>query len=332
MSKYHRIVLASRPRGAVVPENFRLEEVAMPALADGQLLVRNHYLSLDPYMRGRMSDAKSYAAPQPLDQTMIGGTVGEVVESRHPGFAAGEFVAGMFGWAEMGVSDGTSLRKVDPVHAPLSANLGVIGMPGLTAWYGMHEILRPTLGETVVVSAASGAVGSAVGQLAKLAGCRAVGIAGGKEKCDYVVRELGFDACVDYKAGNLKADLAAATPDGIDAIFENVGGEVFDTALGRTNAFARVALCGLLAGYTGAEIPIRNAKKLLLNRITLRGFIVTEHMELWPQGLSEMGRLLAAGKLKYRETISEGLASAPQALIGLLQGHNFGKQLVKLTP
>ena len=331
MSKYHRIVLASRPRGAVVPENFRLEEVAVPALADGQLLVRNHYLSLDPYMRGRMSEAKSYAAPQPLGETMIGGTVGEVVESRHPGYAPGEFVAGMFGWAEMGVSDGSGLRKVDPAHAPLSANLGVIGMPGMTAWFGMHEILRPSLGETVVVSAASGAVGSAVGQLAKLAGCRAVGIAGGREKCDYVVRELGFDACVDYKAGNLKADLAAATPDGIDAIFENVGGEVFDTALGRTNAFARVALCGLLAGYTGAEIPIRNAKKLLLNRITLRGFIVTEHMELWPQGLSEMGRLVAAGKLKYRETISQGLASAPQALIGLLQGHNFGKQLVKLV-
>ncbi len=332
MSKYRRIVLASRPRGAVVPENFRLEEVDVPALAEGQLLVRNHYLSLDPYMRGRMSDAKSYAAPQPLDQTMIGGTVGEVVGSRHPDYAAGDFVAGMFGWAEMGVSDGSGLRKVDPAHAPLSANLGVIGMPGMTAWYGMHEILRPMLGETVVVSAASGAVGSAVGQLAKLAGCRAVGIAGGREKCDYVVRELGFDACVDYKAGNLKADLAAATPDGIDAIFENVGGEVFDTALGRTNAFARVALCGLLAGYTGAEIPIRSAKKLLLNRITLRGFIVTEHMELWPQGLSEMGRLVAAGKLKYRETISQGLASAPEALIGLLQGRNFGKQLVKLTP
>jgi len=210
--------------------------------------------------------------------------------------------------------------------------LGVVGMPGMTAWYGMHEILRPKLGETVVVSAASGAVGSAVGQLARLAGCRAVGIAGGREKCDYVVRELGFDACVDYKAGNLKADLAAATPDGIDAIFENVGGDVFDAALGRSNAFARVALCGLLAGYTGAEIPIRNAKKLLLSRITLRGFIVTEHMDMWPQGLSEMGRLVAAGKLKYRETVSQGLASAPDALIGLLQGHNFGKQLVKLTP
>ncbi|WP_426338032.1 NADP-dependent oxidoreductase [Pseudoduganella sp. S-14] len=331
MSKYHRIVLASRPRGVVVPENFRLEEVEVPELAEGQLLVRNHYLSLDPYMRGRMSEAKSYAAPQPLDQTMIGGTVGEVVESRNPSFAVGDFVAGMFGWAEMGVSDGAGLRKVDTSVVPASAHLGVVGMPGMTAWYGMHEILRPKVGETVVVSAASGAVGSAVGQLARLAGCRAVGVAGGKAKCDYVVNELGFDACVDYKAGNLKADLAAATPDGIDAIFENVGGEVFDTALGRSNAFARVALCGLLAGYGGAEIPIRNAKKLLLSRITLRGFIVTEHMDMWPQGLSEMGRLVASGQIKYRETISQGLASAPEALIGLLQGHNFGKQLVKLT-
>jgi len=330
MTKYQRIVLASRPRGAVVPENFRLEEVAVPALLDNELLVRNHYLSLDPYMRGRMSEAKSYAAPQALGQTMIGGTVGEVVASRHSQFAVGDFVAGMFGWAEMGVSDGSGLRKVDVGAIPAPAHLGVVGMPGMTAWYGMHEILRPAPGQTVLVSAASGAVGSAVGQLAKLAGCRAVGIAGGQAKCDYVVRELGFDACVDYKAGNLKADLAAATPHGVDAIFENVGGEVFDAALGRSNAFARVALCGLLAGYTGAEIPIRNAKKLLLNRITLRGFIVTEHMEMWPQGLSEMGRLVAAGKLKYRETVSQGLASAPDAFIGLLQGHNFGKQLVKL--
>jgi len=331
MATYQRIVLASRPRGAVVPENFRLEEATVPVLAEGQVLVRNHYLSLDPYMRGRMSDARSYAAPQALGETMIGGTVGEVVESRNPAYAVGDYVAGMFGWAEMGVSDGALLRKLDTTHVPLAANLGVAGMPGMTAWYGMHHILRPTLGETVVVSAASGAVGSAVGQLARLAGCRAVGIAGGPEKCAYVVNELGFDACIDYKAGNLAADLAAATPGGVDAIFENVGGEVFDAALGRTNAFARVALCGLMAGFTGTEIPIRNTKALLLNRITLRGFIVTEHMDLWPQGLADMGRLVAAGKLKYRETISQGLASAPGAFIGLLKGHNFGKQLVKLT-
>ncbi|WP_375539562.1 NADP-dependent oxidoreductase [Rugamonas fusca] len=330
MTQYQRLVLAARPRGEVQESDFRLETVAVPELGDGQVLVRNHYLSLDPYMRGRMSAAKSYAASQALDETMIGGTAGQVVASRHPRFAEGDFVAGMLGWAEMGVADGGQLRKVDTSQIPLSAYLGVVGMPGMTAWYGMHQILQAKAGETVYVSAASGAVGSAVGQLAKLRGCRAVGVAGGKEKCDYVVNALGFDACVDYKAGNLDADLAAAAPNGIDAIFENVGGAVFDAALARTNAFARVALCGLIAGYNGQELPIRNARLLLLNRITLRGFIVTEHMEFWPQGLTELGLLVAQGKLKYRETVAQGLASAPQAFKGLLQGHNFGKQLVKL--
>lgn len=330
MTQYQRLVLAARPRGEVQESDFRLETVAVPELGDGQVLVRNHYLSLDPYMRGRMSAAKSYAASQALDETMIGGTAGQVVASRHPRFAEGDFVAGMLGWAEMGVADGGQLRKVDTSQIPLSAYLGVVGMPGMTAWYGMHQILQAKAGETVYVSAASGAVGSAVGQLAKLRGCRAVGVAGGKEKCDYVVNALGFDACVDYKAGNLDADLAAAAPNGIDAIFENVGGAVFDAALARTNAFARVALCGLIAGYNGQDLPIRNARLLLLNRITLRGFIVTEHMEFWPQGLTELGLLVAQGKLKYRETVAQGLASAPQAFKGLLQGHNFGKQLVKL--
>ncbi|UTY59537.1 NADP-dependent oxidoreductase [Massilia sp. erpn] len=330
MATYQRIVLASRPRGEIKAENFRLESVALPQLAEGELMVRVHYLSLDPYMRGRMSEAKSYAAPQPLDATMIGGTVGEVIASRNAQFAVGEFVAGMFGWSEVGVSDGSLLRKLDVSGIPLSAYLGAVGMPGMTAWYGMNQIMQPKAGETVVVSAASGAVGSAVGQLAKLRGCRAVGIAGGKEKCDYVVDELGFDACVDYKAGNLKADLKAAAPDGIDAIFENVGGEVFDTALGLTNAFARVALCGMIAGYNGEDVPIRNSRALLKNRVNLRGFIVTEHPELWPQGLAEMGALVAQGKLKYRESVAQGLAAAPEALIGLLKGRNFGKQLVKL--
>lgn len=330
MATYQRIVLASRPRGEIKPENFRLESVPLPQLAEGELMVRVHYLSLDPYMRGRMSEAKSYAAPQPLDATMIGGTVGEVIASRNPQYAVGEFVAGMFGWSEIGVSDGSLLRKLDVSSIPLSAYLGAVGMPGMTAWYGMNQIMQPKPGETVVVSAASGAVGSAVGQLAKLRGCHAVGIAGGKEKCDYVVNELGFDACVDYKAGNLKADLKAAAPDGIDAIFENVGGEVFDTALGLTKAFARVALCGMIAGYNGEDVPIRNSRALLKNRISLRGFIVTEHPELWSQGLAEMGALVAQGRLKYRESVAQGLAAAPEALIGLLKGRNFGKQLVKL--
>jgi len=330
MTTFQRMVLASRPQAEVTPDNFRLETVEVPQLADGQVLVRNRFLSLDPYMRGRMSEAKSYAAPQPLNETMIGGTVGEVVESKHPKFAKGDFVVGMGGWTEMSVSDGSDMRKVDTTHIPLSAYLGPVGMPGMTAWYGLTQIMQAKEGETVCVSAASGAVGSVVGQLAKLRGCRAIGIAGGKEKCDYVVNELGFDACIDYKAGNLRADLKAAAPNGIDAIFENVGGEVFDAALARTNAFARIALCGMIAGYNGEDIPLRNVRQLLTNRITLRGFIVSEHMELWPEGLKELGMLVAQGKLKFRESVADGLAAAPHAFIGLLKGRNFGKQLVRL--
>ena len=330
MTTYQRIVLAARPQGKVQPGDFRLESAALPAVTEGQVLVRNHYLSLDPYMRGRMGEAKSYAAPQALGETMIGATVGEVLESKHPKFAPGDLVAGMLGWAEMGVADGNLLKKVDASRIPLSAYLGVLGMPGMTAWYGLNQIMQPKAGETIVVSAASGAVGSAVGQLAKLRGCRAVGIAGGAEKCAYVVNELGFDACVDYKAGRLDADLAAAAPDGIDAIFENVGGLVFDAALAQTNPFGRVALCGLIAGYSGDETPIKNLRFVLTNRLSVRGFIVTEHMQLWSQGLSELGQLVAGGKLKFRESVAQGLAQAPEAFIGLLNGKNFGKQLVKL--
>lgn len=331
MNTYQRIVLAARPKGEVSPENFRLESLPLPSCGEGEVLVRNQFLSLDPYMRGRMSDAKSYAAPQPLDETMIGGTVGQVIESRNPRFAVGDTVVGMFGWSEIGMSDGALLRKVDTTHIPASAYLGAVGMPGMTAWYGLNHIMKAKAGETVAVSAASGAVGSVVGQLAKLQGCRVVGIAGGKEKCDYVVKELGFDACVDYKAGQLRADLKAAAPDGIDAIFENVGGEVFDAALGRTNAFARIALCGMIAGYNGEDIPLKNARLLLTNRLLVQGFIVTEHLDLWPQGLKELGQLVAAGKLKFRESVAEGLAAAPEAFIGLLKGRNFGKQLVRLS-
>ena len=253
----------------------------MPALADGQVLVRNHYLSLDPYMRMRMDDAKSYAAPQALGEVMIGGTVGEIVESKNPKFAVGDQVVGMLGWSEMGVSDGTLLRKVDTTHIPLSAYLGAVGMPGMTAWYGLTQIMQPKPGETIVVSAASGAVGSVVGQLAKLRGCRAVGIAGGPEKCAYVVNELGFDACVDYKAGNLEADLAAATPNGIDAIFENVGGEVFDACAGahesvRTHRAVRPDLrlrrpAG--ADQQRARVPVDAALDARLHRLRTYGLV-----------------------------------------------------------
>ena len=331
MATFQRMVLASRPRGAVEAANFRLEAAELPQLKDGEVLVRNHYLSLDPYMRGRMSEAKSYAAAQAIGETMIGGTAGEVVESKNARFGVGDKVVGMLGWAEMGVSDGATLRRVDTSAIPLSAYLGVLGMPGMTAWYGLNQIMRPNAGETILVSAASGAVGSAVGQLAKRQGCRAIGIAGGPEKCAYVVDELGFDACIDYKAGSLADDLAGAAPDGIDALFENVGGAGFDAALPLMNPFGRIALCGLIAGYNGDELALRNMRYLLTSRLSLRGFIVTEHPDLWPQGLGELGVLVATGKLKYRETVAQGLAAAPDAFIGLLGGRNFGKQLVKLS-
>jgi NADPH-dependent curcumin reductase CurA len=331
MATFQRIVLASRPTGEATPENFRLETVEVPELKDGEVLVRNEYLTVDPYMRSLMNEGKSYMPPVELNATMAGGTVGEVVASKNPKFAVGDKVVGYLGWAEMGVSDGSTLRKVDTSEVPLQAYLGVVGMPGMTAWYGLNQIMVPKPGETVVVSAASGAVGSVVGQLAKLKGCRVAGIAGGKEKCDYVVNKLGFDACVDYKAGNLVADLAAAAPDGIDAVFENVGGQVLDASLARMNPFGRIAVCGLIAGYNGEPVPVNNFSAVLVMRLTMRGFIVGEHMEFWPEGLNELAMLVACGKLKYRETIAQDLANAPEAFLGLLKGKNFGKQLVKLT-
>ncbi len=333
-----QIVLASRPVGEASVDNFRLVESPVPALAEGQVLVRHRYLSLDPYMRGRMSDEKSYAAPQPLDAVMIGGTVGEVVESRSPRFAAGDEVVGMGGWQEYSVVDVTKsamLRKVDTTHIPLSAYLGAVGMPGVTAWYGLMRIIAPKAGETIVVSAASGAVGSAVGQLARVHGARAVGIAGGNEKCRYVVDELGFDACIDYKAHpdlrSLSKALKGACPNGIDGIFENVGGMILDAAMLRANAFSRVAVCGMISGYDGAPIPMTYPQLILTNRMKLEGFIVSEHMDAWPQALAELAPLVATGRITYRETIAEGLASAPEAFVGLLKGRNFGKQLVRLA-
>jgi NADPH-dependent curcumin reductase CurA len=331
MPRNRRIVLASRPSGEVVPQNFRLETVDTPPLADGQLLVRNAWLSLDPYMRVRMNEGRSYAQSQPLDETMIGGTAGTVVESRHPKFKAGDVVVGYLGWQEYGISDGTGLYKADTTHIPLSAYLGAVGMPGVTAWYGLNRIIEPKAGETVVVSAASGAVGAVVGQLAKLAGCRAVGIAGGSEKCDYVVNELKFDACIDYKSQDVGKALKEAAPQGVDGYFENVGGEILDAVLPRMNAFGRIALCGLIAGYNAQPIPIANPTWFLISRLKLQGFIVSEHMDVWPQALKELGQGVATGAIRYRETVAQGLENAPEAFIGLLQGRNFGKQLVRLV-
>jgi NADPH-dependent curcumin reductase len=331
MQTYQRIVLAARPQGGVAPTDFRLEAVPVPEIGEGQLLVRNHYLSLDPYMRMRMEDIKSYAAPQAIDEVMIGGTVGEVIASKNPKFAVGDKVVGMLGWSEMGVSDGSMLKKVDSTQIPLSAYLGIVGMPGMTAWYGLNKILQPKPGQTIAVSAASGAVGSVVGQLAKLQGCRVIGIAGGKAKCQLVIDSFGFDACVDYKAGNLFRDIKAAAPDGIDGLFENVGGVVMDASLNQMNPFGRVALCGMISGYDGQPMPVHALHKVLSMRLMVQGFIVSEHLELWPQGLSELGQLVATKKMNYRETIAEGLAAAPEAFIGMLRGKNIGKQLVKLV-
>ncbi len=332
-----QIHLVSRPSGEPSVDNFRLVEAPLPALQDGQVLVRNHYLSLDPYMRGRMNDSKSYAEPQALNAVMLGGTVGEVVESRNPAFAVGDKVVGMGGWQEYLLVDASQrgvLQKVDSTHIPLPAYLGAVGMPGVTAWYGLTQIIRPKAGETVVVSAASGAVGGAVGQLAKARGARAVGIAGGPDKCRYVVEELGFDACIDYKEHrdlkSLSAALKQACPQGIDGHFENVGGMILDAVMLRANAFSRVAMCGMISGYNGEPIPMLAPQLILVNRMKIEGFIVSEHMQLWPEALKELGLMVATGKLKYRETIAEGLAAAPEAFLGLLKGRNFGKQLVRL--
>ena len=333
-----QILLASRPAGEPEVANFKLVETAVADLTDGQVLLRNHYLSLDPYMRWRMNDAKSYAAPQALNEVMVGGTVGEVVASKNPLFKVGDTVRGGGGWqlyrlfeaAQLGL-----LQKVDATRIPLSAYLGAVGMPGVTAWYGLVKIIHPKAGETVVVSAASGAVGSVVGQLAKARGARVVGIAGGADKCRYVVDELGFDACIDYKAHpDLKSLLQAlkqACPAGIDGHFENVGGVILDAVMQLANPFSRIAVCGMISGYNGEPIPMAAPQLILVNRMKIEGFIVSEHMEFWPEALKELGEGVASGRIKYRETVAQGLDAAPEAFLGLLKGKNFGKQLVKLV-
>ncbi|MEG0141498.1 MAG: NADP-dependent oxidoreductase, partial [Comamonas sp.] len=283
MTVNQQILLDNRPQGEAVESNFKLVQSPLPTVGEGEVLVRHHYLSLDPYMRGRMNDSKSYAQPQPLGEVMQGGTVGEIVESRHPKFQVGDKVVGMGGWQEYSVVNPSvpgALRKVDTTHVPLSYYLGAVGMPGVTAWYGLVKIINPKAGETVVVSAATGAVGSAFAALAKARGCRVVGIAGGAEKCLYAVEELGFDACIDYRehpdTKTMAKALKDACPNGIDGYFENVGGYIFDAVLLRTNAFARVALCGMIAGYDGQPLPMANPALLLVNRIKLEGFIVSE--------------------------------------------------------
>jgi NADPH-dependent curcumin reductase CurA len=288
-------------------------------------------------MRGRMNDSKSYARPQALGEVMQGATAGEVVESEHPDYSVGDKVVSQGGWQEYSVVDAGrpgALRKVDITRVPLSAYLGAVGMPGVTAWYGVTKIIAPKSGDTLAVSAATGAVGSAFGALAKARGCRAVGIAGGPEKCRYATAELGFDACIDYRVhpdvGSMNQALREACPNGIDGYLENVGGYIFDAVLLRTNAFARIALCGMIAAYEKGPLPLANPGLILVNRLKVEGFIIGEHLDIWPEALRELGELVASGKLRARESIAVGLESAPEAFIGLLKGKNFGKQLVKL--
>jgi hypothetical protein len=324
--------LASFPTGWVSEENFRLAESDAPRPKEGEVLVKNLWLSLDPYMRGRISQQKSYAKGVEIGEVMTGQTVGEVVESKDPGFRPGDKVLTGLGWQLFGCARGPELNKVAEGRAPLSYYLGCLGMPGMTAWFGLHEIGQPKKGETVVVSAASGAVGSVVGQLAKIAGCRAVGIAGGKAKCDYVVKELGFDACIDYKAGNLYRDLKEACPEGIDVNFENVGGETLDTVLRLMNLFSRVIICGLISDYNATEpYGVKMFRSILVNRIKVQGMIVFDWKDRYGEALKALGAHVAAGRIKYRESVLEGIESAPRGLIALLKGENFGKQLVKLA-
>ncbi|HTI45755.1 MAG TPA: NADP-dependent oxidoreductase [Casimicrobiaceae bacterium] len=332
MTVNRQVLLASRPQGAVSEANFRIVEVPMPRPAEGEVLVRNRWLSLDPYMRGRMSDAKSYVPPVAIDAVMVGQTVGEVLESRAAGVAAGDMVLTQLGWQTHGVARASDVTRIDAQHAPASYYLGVLGMPGITAWFGLREIGQPKAGETVVVSAASGAVGSVVGQLAKSMGCRTVGIAGGRAKCDYVVRELGFDACVDHRAGKLHDDLAAACPGGVDVDFENAGGPVLDTVLRLMNRYGRVVVCGLIADYDTAQpYGYTRVRSILVNRLRVQGMIVFDWKDRYGEAVAGLADLLAQGRLKYRESIVDGLDNAPRALIGLLKGENFGKQLVRLA-
>jgi NADPH-dependent curcumin reductase CurA len=334
----HRIVLAARPVGEPKTSDFRTEAFAVPEPGPGQVLLRTLWLSLDPYMRGRMSDAPSYAAPVAIGGVMEGGTVSDVVASHVDGFAVGDTVVGRTGWQTHALSDGRGLRKVDRALAPISTALGVLGMPGMTAYTGLMEIGRPKAGETLAVAAASGAVGSVVGQIAKLKGLRAVGIAGGAEKCRYVTDELGFDACIDHRAPDFAERLKTACPKGIDIYFENVGGPVFEAVFPLLNPFARVPVCGLISQYNA--VATTNAglaapqifRAVLTRRLTIRGFIVSDFAARQDEFHREVSTWVHEGRMKYRESVTDGLENAPRALIGLLKGENFGKTLVRVAP
>ncbi|TGP92596.1 MULTISPECIES: NADP-dependent oxidoreductase [unclassified Mesorhizobium] len=331
-----RIVLAARPQGRPKRSDFRVESVAIGEPGEGELLLQILYLSLDPYMRGRMNAARSYAKPVEIDGVMEGGTVARVVRSRHAGFAEGDIVLSHSGWQSFAVSDGVGLRKLDPAAAPVTTALGVLGMPGFTAYAGLLTIGRPRAGETVVVAAASGAVGSAVGQIARIKGARAVGIAGGPEKCAFVRQELGFDAVVDHRADNFAEQLKVACPGGIDVYFENVGGPVWDAVFPLLNEFARVPVCGLIAQYnipadSGADRLPALMQQVLHRSLTIRGFIQREFVDQRPAFYREMAEWIASGRVRYREDIVDGIGNAPQAFLRLLEGKNFGKLIVRVA-
>ena len=335
--KNRRIVLAKRPQGEPTPADFRIEEVPIPALKDGEILMQTVFLSLDPYMRARMNEGPSYAAATGIDEIMVGGTVSRVVASRNPKFAEGDLVSSYSGWQEYQVSSGAGITKLDPRIPRPSYALGVLGMPGITAYVGTLDIGEPKAGETLVVAAATGAVGSVVGQIAKIKGLRAVGIAGGKEKCDYAVKELGFDACIDHRDANMPALLKEACPKGIDVYFENVGGAVWDAVVPQLNTHARIPLCGLIAQYNATSLPQgpdRSSQLMgmfLVKQIKVQGFIISNYFHRFPAFIGDMSQWMQAGRVKYREDITRGLENAPQAFMGLFKGSNFGKLLVQVA-
>ena len=333
----HRIVLASRPVGKPTVENFREEVVAVPAPADGEVLLQTQFLSLDPYMRGRMSAAESYAAPVELGAVMVGGTVSKVVESRNSAFSKGDLVSAYSGWQDYAISDGSDLMKLDPRIPNPSYALGVLGMPGLTAYVGLLDIGQPKPGDTVVLAAATGAVGSVVGQIAKLKGGRVVGIAGGGKKCRYAVEQLGYDACVSHYDDDMAMQLAAACPQGIDVYFENVGGSSWEAVMPLLNNFARIPVCGLIAHYNQTQLPpcpdrMSQLQGLILRRsLKMQGFIGSNYQDRIPAFVADMAGWLAQGKVKYREDLVEGLSNAPAAFLGLFDGNNFGKLVVRVN-
>ncbi len=331
-NRNRQVLLKRRPTGAPAPADFEIAEAPLPDPGEGEVLVRCIYLSLDPYMRGRISAARSYAKPVEVGAVMEGRVVGEVARSRDPGFREGEFVLGGYGWQLYSAVPGAGLLKLDPSEAPLSTALGVLGMPGLTAYVGLSEIGRPQRGETVVVSAASGAVGAVAGQLAKRAGARVVGIAGGADKCRYVEAELGFDACVNHRAADLGAALDRTSPNGIDVYWENVGGAIQQAVFPRLNDFGRMVLCGMVAEYNDVEPrPGPNLMSAVRRRLKIQGFIVSDQWQRFAEYRAMAAPLLKSGELKYREDIVDGLDRAPEAFVGLLQGRNFGKLVVRLA-